>query len=188
MTIKADLNNSLKRISLPTLTFFVGILMAIVVNQAMATFGDDGLIHVCLPNGNGSLRIVDATDTCNPNESELSWPRNYRPFTCYQCDERAFDNLSGKDLSDSYITSGSMNGVDLSNTNWTDSILAGVTMTNTDLSNANFKDASLEGSDLTGATGLDTGNTTGVTWQNTTCPDGTNSDSHSNTCVGHLTP
>jgi uncharacterized protein YjbI with pentapeptide repeats len=48
------------------------------------------------------------------------------------------------------------------------------------LSGANFTRANLEGIDLTGATLV------GVTWDNTICPDGTNSDVDSGTCLGHL--
>jgi hypothetical protein len=29
-------------------------------------------------------------------------------------------------------------------------------------------------------------NVTGVTWSNTTCPDGTNSNNDGGTCTGHL--
>lgn len=52
---------------------------------------------------------------------------------------------------------------------------------NADFSNADLTSAVLKGSDMTGA------NFTGVTWGNTICPDGTNSDD-TNTCVGHLNP
>lgn len=38
------------------------------------------------------------------------------------------------------------------------------------------------------ATGLNTSVLTGVIWNNTFCPDSTNSDNNGNTCVGHLTP
>ena len=45
---------------------------------------------------------------------------------------------------------------------------------------ANLTDAKLAGAELKGATVKD------VVWSNTICPDGTNSDAHGDTCVGHL--
>ena len=44
-----------------------------------------------------------------------------------------------------------------------------------DLSDADLSDADLRGADLSS-----------VTWHNTICPDGSNSDTHDNTCNGHL--
>ena len=39
---------------------------------------------------------------------------------------------------------------------------------------------------FSGATGTPGG--AGTTWSNVTCPDGTNSNNNSNTCVGHFLP
>ena len=49
-----------------------------------------------------------------------------------------------------------------------------------DLTGANLSNADLTGADFTLAT------LTSVTWAATICPDGTNSDSNGNTCIGHL--
>ena len=46
----------------------------------------------------------------------------------------------------------------------------------------NRTNANLRGTKLSGST------VTGVIWNNTTCPDNTNSNNHGNTCVGHYTP
>ena len=54
--------------------------------------------------------------------------------------------------------------------------LQGCNLTNRNLTSANLSGAALYGADLMG-----------VTWINTTCPDGTNSDSHGGTCIGHGT-
>jgi uncharacterized protein YjbI with pentapeptide repeats len=48
------------------------------------------------------------------------------------------------------------------------------------LTNANFTRANLDGIDLTGAI------LTGVTWNDTICPDGTNSDNDGGTCLSNL--
>ena len=51
-----------------------------------------------------------------------------------------------------------------------------------DLSGANLSDADLRGAQLDGA------NLKNVMWNNTRCPDGTNSDRDNHTCLGHLAP
>ena len=57
--------------------------------------------------------------------------------------------------------------------------LAGATFASTDLSYANFTNVDLTGVDLT------TASLSSATWANTTCPDGSNSDTNpGNTCVG----
>jgi CSLREA domain-containing protein len=55
------------------------------------------------------------------------------------------------------------------------SVLVGANLRGADLSHANLYRADLRGADLTG-----------VTWDNTTCPDGSNSNEHGNTCEAHL--
>lgn len=45
---------------------------------------------------------------------------------------------------------------------------------------ANLANANLSGDNFTGA------NLTGVTWSDTLCPDGTNSDNDGDTCVNNL--
>ena len=59
--------------------------------------------------------------------------------------------------------------------------LAGASFLDANLSGANFTNAN-----LTHARNLKSANLTAVNWTRTTCPDGTNSAVHQNTCVGHL--
>lgn len=88
-----------------------------------------------------------------------------------------------------------MQGVD-----FTGAILSGADFTNTDLSPFTLQDppyptpsqtniytyTNFTNADLTGAIGMASANVTGVIWSNTTCPDGSNSDSNGNTCLGHF--
>ena len=64
------------------------------------------------------------------------------------------------------------------------------TYTNASFAGANLQGANLQGTNLTGASiagaTLRGANTQAVTWSNTTCPDGTNSNNDSGTCQGHL--
>lgn len=69
--------------------------------------------------------------------------------------------------------------------------LSGASLIGADLRSVNLTGAKLDGANLTGAdlTGavLDSASLKDVTWSNTTCPDGTNSDSNTPaTCLGHL--
>jgi uncharacterized protein YjbI with pentapeptide repeats len=98
-------------------------------------------------------------------------------------------DFSGADLHGDDLTVSNFSGANLSNANLTGAHilstlvgtnLAGATLVNANLSLSNLTNADLTGASLTGA------NLNNVVWSNTICPDGTNSDAHANTCVGHL--
>jgi uncharacterized protein YjbI with pentapeptide repeats len=77
------------------------------------------------------------------------------------------------------LTTADLTAADLTDADLTDANLADVNLRGADLTDANLTDANLYRADLTGA------DLTGVIWSNTTCPDGTNSNRHANTCVGY---
>ena len=93
--------------------------------------------------------------------------------------------LQGANLQQGTFTNADFDGADLQEANLQRTDLTGATFVNADLTGANLLGANLTGASLAGAT-LDGANVHGVTWSNTTCPDGTNSNSDSGTCVGHL--
>ena len=68
----------------------------------------------------------------------------------------------------------------LTSTDFTGSNVSGAIFENASLSGVDFTNTDLTGAVFTSST------RTGVIWSNTTCPDGTNSNSHGNTCEGHL--
>ncbi|MBH24231.1 MAG: hypothetical protein CMH57_07235 [Myxococcales bacterium] len=84
--------------------------------------------------------------------------------------------LSGALLQESLLTSALLRYTNLSGADLSDADLTGASLDRADLTNAN----------LAGATGLTSSNVFLVTWDNTTCPDGTNSDGNGGTCVDHL--
>lgn len=74
----------------------------------------------------------------------------------------------------------------LTNATFEGSIVHSFDFRSADLKNTNFTNAIIRQSKFQGAMNASTANFTGATWESTTCPDGTNSDSNGNTCVGHL--
>jgi hypothetical protein len=112
-------------------------------------------------------------------------------------------NFSGAtiDLTSSHVnftgakfTGAVMNtGAYLTDSNFSKADLAGVNLGSLHLEGSNFSGANFTGAtlgsvNLKGSTGLESATLSGVTWSDVSCPDGTNSDTHSNTCAGHLTP
>jgi len=89
-------------------------------------------------------------------------------------------NLSGAILTGADLESAHLDGAFLPNANLTGADLRHADLASADLAGANLTNANARGADLRHA------DVTGVTWSNTTCPDGSNSNSHGNSCQGHL--
>lgn len=95
-------------------------------------------------------------------------------------------NLTGASFS-GVASAGQFSSANLTNANFSNAvrlrgawIFDGANLMNTNLTNLNMTNGI-----LAGATNFATANVTGVTWSNTACPDGTNSNDDGNTCVGH---
>ena len=73
----------------------------------------------------------------------------------------------------------------LTNADFSGDNLDGSNLTDADLSGTEFVNANLQNTTFTGTTGDATTDVTGVTWLDTTCPDGTNSNEDNDTCLGH---
>ena len=119
---------------------------------------------------------VDATGAYFPNTNFLSanLAGAHLALANLQSADLDFVNLTNADLYHAdlrlAILGGNLTGVDLVGAN-----LTGADLSTSDLTNA----------DLSSAVGL-TGTTVHlVTWSNTICPDGTNSNFDGNTCLGH---
>lgn len=124
------------------------------------------------------------------------------PFMCYNCDLKYIaEKLPGHNFSDSVIINSFMRNVDAHGANFTNASLNNSQLNDTNFSNSNFTNAKLRltilnnsnftganftGADLTNASGLSSATVTGVTWNNTICPDQTNSNDNANTCLGHF--
>ncbi len=121
--------------------------------------------------------------------------------------------LSGADFTSGYVGGSTFDGADLTNATFAHADLTysfhstpafigahfiGANLTGANLQGArfyssvsgmtaavDFTNAVLTNANLDGAVGITT-ETTSVTWGNTTCPDGTNSDNDGGTCNGHF--
>ena len=93
-----------------------------------------------------------------------------KPATSCPGADLSGQNLSGMDLHSSVFVGTNFDGADLSETILLDANLTNASMRGTNLLGANLINAKLDG----------------IVWENTTCPDGTNSDDNLGTCCGHL--
>jgi uncharacterized protein YjbI with pentapeptide repeats len=105
--------------------------------------------------------------------------------TQHPCQALAGCNLKGLDLSDATLTSAHLQGANLMGANLTGAILDYANLKEADLNGANLSGADLIRATLEGAN-LQGANLKGVLWGTTTCPDGTDSNNHGGTCLGHL--
>lgn len=98
--------------------------------------------------------------------------------------------LDGAQFAGAALVHSRLDGVSAVGTSFVGTQVGGVRFMGANLQGADFHGAFLEGADFTGAnlTGADVGMAalSGVVWKNTICPDGSNSDSHGNTCEGTL--
>ena len=93
-------------------------------------------------------------------------------------------------LSDAKLPNAELAGADMMGARMTDAHLTDADLTGADLVDVDFDGASLQGANLTQAD-LDDAymtpvNVTGVVWDDTTCPDGSNSNNDADTCANNL--
>jgi len=93
--------------------------------------------------------------------------------------------LQGANLQRGTYANANFGGADLQGANLQGDNLSGATLTNADLNGANLQGANLTGASLAGAS-VTGANLQTITWSNTTCPDGTNSNADGGTCLSHL--
>lgn len=105
-------------------------------------------------------------------------------------------NLTGADFSNmkdptsgnilGFIINLEFDNANLTNANFSNSQFHNSDFTQANLQGTNFSNTQLFRINFSGAQNMSTANVIGVAWNNVTCPDGTNSDNHNNTCVDHF--
>jgi hypothetical protein len=89
-------------------------------------------------------------------------------------------NLEEAQLFECDLSHADLEGTNLRGALLSLAILSSAFLTGADLTGANLSEATLQGAFM------DNVDVSGVTWDGTTCPDGTNSDDDGLTCCGHL--
>lgn len=91
------------------------------------------------------------------------------------------------DLSSAYLTWAKLDNADLSDADLSNANLFCANLSSATLTNANLTETELKNATLESAVGIPL-NPENAFWENTTCPDGSNSDDEGNggTCVGHF--
>lgn len=88
--------------------------------------------------------------------------------------------LAGLDLTGAHIENANLTGANLADASLTGASLYDSNLTSANLAGSNLSNAGLEGATVVGAV------FTRAIWANTTCPDGSNSNSHDNGCFSPL--
>lgn len=197
-------------------SFGVGVAGYFASTIVLAHDGDVNLVHSCVRNNNGTIRIIGENDTCNGNETPLDWPKTAASggssdFVCSQCTPRDLllrlnqANLQGANLDKAILNQILVQNTDFTGASFVEAVLANAQGESANFSNANFTNANLRsfnalyanlsGANLSGAdvyfasffgANMTNTNLTNVIWESTTCPDGTNSNNNGDTCEGHL--
>lgn len=90
-------------------------------------------------------------------------------------------DLTSADLTGASLSGGNLDDANLTSANLTSAVLTAANLTGANLTSANLTDASLDNAAVTSSTVF-----TSVTWLNTTCPDGSNSNAHDAGCFTAL--
>ena len=88
--------------------------------------------------------------------------------------------LNGANLANQNLSGANLTGTNLESANLTGTNLSGANLSGANLNFATLDDADLQGANVTGAT------FTNALWDNTTCPDGSNSNAHDDGCFSPL--
>ena len=89
-------------------------------------------------------------------------------------------NLSHANLSHANLIAANLSGADLRHADLSNANLSGANLSGADLRHADLSNVNLSGANMTGV------DLPHVTWKDTICPDGTNSDDNGNTCVNNF--
>jgi uncharacterized protein YjbI with pentapeptide repeats len=122
------------------------------------------------------------TDVPNVSKGYLVGPAADLEAAVFSGVDLAGADLQGANLMISALDGTDLSGADLQGANLSVSIATDADLSGADLQGANLTVTDLKGANLSGA------NLSDVVWENTGCPDGTQSTQDDGTCVNNLTP
>jgi hypothetical protein len=202
-----------KKVLYVVIGLMFGFLATNLTKIVLAAFSDpNGVINACVSRL-GTIRIIQENQKCVMHETLLSWsigggsgtpgpagptgptgapgPQGVSGESLggflpdlrgvnLQYAALKYHKFTGYDFSGADMLNCQLNYSDVTNAKF-----IGTNLVDSDLTKVNFTNANLSGA-LFGGYSLGPG-ISDVIWSNTICPDGTNSNDHDNTCVGHLT-
>ena len=153
-----------------------------------SNFSDASFVNANLRSADGIFSTFHRADFSNAAMS----------FAIFRQSDFTDAQFVGAQLTNTEFRYSDMSGVNLTNAwiygggDWLMVDLSYADLTNAMMYDLDLRYANLTGADLTAAdlaylnTSYGPADLTGVTWSNTTCPDGTNSDNNGNTCMNNL--
>lgn len=138
--------------------FLLGILSVRTIQIIYAHGGNTNLIHACVKNGNGDLRIVDVNKNCKDNETALEWNSQGAPglggfvsnlvgTDFYSADLR-YRNLEGDNLTDASFSFAYLVGVNFNSSNLTNTSFVAANAKKAKFTNATFSNTNLQNVNL----------------------------------------
>ena len=170
----ATLTGKSKRFRYVSLIVSLSLLTLIVTTVAQADTSPT-IYYACVLNKVGTIRMISSTQTCTQYETEISW-NNVGPQgpagPAGPKGETGSAGPAGPQGPQGPAGGLDFHEMDLSGHDFTNQVLAGANLVGANLTNANLSSASLWNTHFGG-----------VQFRNTTCPDGSNSDSNGGTCL-----
>lgn len=90
-------------------------------------------------------------------------------------------DFTGANFTGANVSNACLEGATLEDAILKDAVLTGANMNGAKIGGSDLTDANLLGATMTGVQDADS-----AIWDNTTCPNGENSNNHNNTCVGNM--
>lgn len=173
--------------------FFVGMGTILLIPKVLAHEGNDdpNLVHGCISDLTGGLRVVAYTVDCDLLETPIHFPATLSqlpPLACPGCDLSYSTVLQNKDLRGAWLRGATLSYGDYTGANFIGADMKDVIADGANFSDADMTDMVFDHTAFTGAVGMTTTILTGATWISVNCPDGSSSNDHDNTCIGHLSP
>jgi hypothetical protein len=158
-----------------------GVALTGIVSSVIAHGGDINLIHACVKNNKGSIRIVGANEACGHDETALDWNIQGPPGPvgspgpagsggllsnlCTACNfskEYIGDKFTGQDLTGYNLSGSDFTETNLEGTNFTNAIVNGAYFYKSVLLNATFEGAEVRRANFGGSANMTNINFTGA--------------------------
>lgn len=188
-----DMENRSKAALFGVAMFLLGATVTSHAFPSASAAGGTEKIYACKNLTTLIPRIVDEPGDCVELVEELvEWRQGPEdgtefPYICHSCNLNNVNVFAGRNLTEAWLKGTSMDGVSLVGTTLIGANMSGGSYVEANFSGADLTNVDFSDSDLTYATNMASSTRTGIIWSNTTCPDGSNSESNSGTCEGHLT-